>query len=438
MPARPILLAALGCLAATVATVTAEAQAPPAKPAKPRAFELTVVGPGGKPVPGAAVELRGDPPTTRDRVRKGRFVRQGPFGTTVLADASGRIAIEFPRAPTRLEAFIEIPGYGPYWAGWSSETHHEAIPDRFTAELETAWSVGGIVVDAEGQPIAGAEVHPGIEFKKRPGDGRQLGSGWTARTDDDGRWHIDTVPTSMAEVSVSINHPGHRPYHRLLTRREFGIPTDRPPSARIVLERGLTISGRIIDEAGRPIAGARVRTKFANNIREAQTDLEGQYRIEGCEPRAARIVASAVGRATDMKEVTVEPKMGPVDFRMKPGGTVRVRVVDQQGRPVRFRQGLHVRQDHIEFVLVLESGQRVGSRVARLRIQGGPSPLVPRIFQVQMACDRQQVADHGAQVEPLPGAPHPHECLRHDVLRRRPIPGKRQGEAEHRCGVFRV
>ncbi len=331
MPARPILLAALGCLAATVATMTAEAQAPPAKP---RAFELTVVGPGGKPVPGAAVELRGDPPTTRDRVRKGRFVRQGPFGTTVLADASGRVAIEFPRAPTRLEAFIEIPGYGPYWAGWSSETHDETIPDRFTAELETAWSVGGIVVDAEGHPIAGAEVHPGIEFKKRPGDGRQLGSGRTARTDDDGRWHIDTVPASMAEVSVSINHSGHRPYQRPLTRREFGIPPDRPPSARIVLERGLTISGRIIDEAGRPIAGARVRTKFANNIREAQTDPEGQYRIEGCEPRAARVVASAPGRATDMKEVTVEPKMGPVDFRMKPGGTVRVRVVDQQERPV--------------------------------------------------------------------------------------------------------
>ena len=304
------------------------------RPAKPRAFELIVVGPGGKPVPGAAIEFRGDPPATRDRVRKGRFVRQGPFGTTVLADASGRVVIEFPRAPTRLEAFIETPGYGPYYAGWASETHSETIPDRFTAELETAWSVGGIVVDAEGQPIAGAEVHPWIEFRKRPGDNRPFFSGQHARTDNDGRWHIDTVPVSMAGVTVSINHSGHRPYQRLLTRREFGIPTGRLASARIVLERGLTISGRITDEAGKPIAGARVRTKFHNDIREARSDLEGQYRIEGCEPRATRVVASAVGRATDMKEVTVDPKMGPVDFRMKPGGTVRIRVVDQQGQPV--------------------------------------------------------------------------------------------------------
>jgi hypothetical protein len=35
-----------------------------------------------------------------------------------------------------------------------------------------------------------------------------------------------------------------------------------------------------------------------------------------------------------MKELNIEPDMGPVDFRMKPGGTVRIRVVDQRGNPV--------------------------------------------------------------------------------------------------------
>ena len=45
-------------------------------------------------------------------------------------------------------------------------------------------------------------------------------------------------------------------------------------------------------------------------------------------------MVSAKGRATDMKELTIEPEMGPVDFQMKPGGTVRIRVLDAKGNPV--------------------------------------------------------------------------------------------------------
>ncbi len=48
----------------------------------------------------------------------------------------------------------------------------------------------------------------------------------------------------------------------------------------------------------------------------------------------AKIVVSAKGRATDMKEVRVDAEMEPVDFQMKPGGTVRIRVQDEQGNPV--------------------------------------------------------------------------------------------------------
>ena len=59
----------------------------------------------------------------------------------------------------------------------------------------------------------------------------------------------------------------------------------------------------------------------------------GDYRLIGCEPKMARIVVSAKGRATDMKQVRVAPEMGPVSFEMKPGGKVRVRVLDEKGDP---------------------------------------------------------------------------------------------------------
>jgi hypothetical protein len=133
---------------------------------------------------------------------------------------------------------------------------------------------------------------------------------------------------------VNIDHPSFQPVRQPLTRREFGIERGQQPLARLVLNRGLTVIGKVTDEAGKPIAGALVRTKYLNNIREAKTGNDGVYRLVGCEPCATKIVVSAKGRATDMKELSIASDMGPVDFQMKPGGTVRIRVLDEKGNPV--------------------------------------------------------------------------------------------------------
>lgn len=298
-----------------------------------QAFELRVVGPDGRPIPEALVELRTRPIPKAEQLRHGKFVRKGSYGVFATTDADGRLVIKLPEPPSRFDVGITTPGYGPYWAGWSSESHAQPIPSRFTAELELGWSVGGIIVDDEGKPVEGVKVGPSIQFKKRAGDLEQLGVGTNLKTDAAGKWRFDSVPVSMSEVFVEINHPGFMPVRRPLTRGEVGIERGHDPVSKVVLNRGLTVIGRVTDEAGTPIVGAQIRTKFLNDIREAKTGEDGVYRLAGCEPRAARIVVSAKGRATDMKELTIDSKMDPVDFRMKPGGTVRIRVLDDQGKP---------------------------------------------------------------------------------------------------------
>ena len=103
---------------------------------------------------------------------------------------------------------------------------------------------------------------------------------------------------------------------------------------RIELQPKLKVSGTVTDDAGQPIAGALVRTKFMNDIREASTDGKGEYVLLGCEPRMARVVVSAKGKATDMQEVRVDAEMAPVNFSMKPGGKIRIRVVDEKGKGI--------------------------------------------------------------------------------------------------------
>ncbi len=171
-------------------------------------------------------------------------------------------------------------------------------------------------------PSTGAIVWPSIEFKTRPGDTRTNGCWHEAEDRRRGPVALRQRTGLESEVHVNIDHPSFQPVRRRLTRKEFGIERGRQPVAKLVLDRGLTVTGKVTDEAGKPIVGALVRTKYFNNIREAKTGSDGVYRLVGCEPVATEIVVSAKGRATDMKELSIAPDMGPVDFQMKPGGTV--------------------------------------------------------------------------------------------------------------------
>ncbi|QEH38048.1 ECF RNA polymerase sigma factor SigE [Aquisphaera giovannonii] len=301
---------------------------------KPRTFEVRVVGPGGKAIPEATVEFQTTPSLGEELVRRGTFVPRNGYGTEMKADGDGVVLVELPRGLKGLEVFVKKRGYGRYFAGWSAEEHQVAIPDRLTADLDPASPLGGVVVDPEGRPVEGAVVRCNLNYKGGPDLARRLGYQQTTRTDREGRWRVDDVPDSVADLSVDVNHPGFRPLLRLIPRGEFGLAGGREPSARLALDRGLTITGRIKDEAGRPIAGAIVRTKFVNDRREARTANDGSYRLEGCEPRMARVVVLARGHATDMKEVRVATNMGPVDFTLRPAVGLKLKILDAAGKPI--------------------------------------------------------------------------------------------------------
>lgn len=297
-------------------------------------FLLKVIGIDGKPVVGAHVQVRSTPRPSPDQIRVGEYVRLGTYGVYANADSDGRLEVVLPVEPDRFNISIKHPGFGPYWAGWSGAHRGQSIPNEFTAELAPGWSVGGVIVDSNGGPVAGADVHPRVKYKKRPGDFEILGIGTRLRTDTSGKWRYDHVPDDERDVLVEIDHPDYRPLRPRLSREVFGIALDAEPTGRLEMTQGLTVTGTVTDETGSPIAGARVRTKFVNDLREARTDEEGKYRLVGCESGMARIVVSADGKATDMQELMIESRMAAVDFKMQPGGKIRIRIVDDQGKGI--------------------------------------------------------------------------------------------------------
>jgi hypothetical protein len=322
-------------VAMTAALAVAQAEEPPAIAGSAnyqKQFELLVVGPDNKPVPNIKVSFRSSATLKADQLTVGKLVKSSKGIAQITTDDNGLLKIQYTRLGDFFELQIITPGFGPYAAWWNAP--NQEIPPHLTAELEGAWSMGGILVDADGNPIEGAKVQPWIEFKKPPGDHRQLGSGASTKTDEGGRWHFDIIPNSLDQVQTEITHPEFKEIRRNLTKGEFEIQRGVEPTAKLVMDRGLTVTGKVTDEEGKPIADALVRTMFQNDRRQARTGDDGTYQLNGCEATTANIVVSAKGKAYDMKEVQIGEGMGPVDFQMQPGGVVRVRVLDENGNAI--------------------------------------------------------------------------------------------------------
>lgn len=301
--------------------------------ANQREFRLQINGPDAKPLSNVQCEIRGISKITAADVLVGRHEKDARYGIKLVTNENGQLHFQRPANLDYLNVFVEVSGYGPYLAEWRTADGSDGIPDTFTMELESAWTVTGQVVDESGKPIAGANVSPSVQFRKRPGDERKMGVGTDLTTDADGFWRYEMVPSSKDYVHVSIDSPNYAPNRLSLKRAEYEAKSDVAPKT-IALTKGLSVAGTVTEDNGTPIEGALVRTKYLNEIREATTDKDGKYTLTGCEPKLSRVVCSAPGKARELQEVLIDPAMAPVNFTMMPGRHVRIRVLDENGKGV--------------------------------------------------------------------------------------------------------
>ncbi|MFT5359144.1 MAG: hypothetical protein ACI9KE_006387, partial [Polyangiales bacterium] len=143
------------------------------------------------------------------------------------------------------------PGVYELWA----RATHERSPPRSGITLEAGDAlfiplqmvpgdhVSGIVIDSEGAPIAGAEV--------LVVDGGLALAPIRTMSGADGRFHIEPLLPVAYERSYLAQASGYLP------GRASAAGSDE--ELRIVLEAGSTLRGRVVDERGRPVAGALVQ-----------------------------------------------------------------------------------------------------------------------------------------------------------------------------------
>ena len=65
------------------------------------------------------------------------------------------------------------------------------------------------------------------------------------------------------------------------------------------------------------------------------TDAFGRFHIGNALPRETVVTAQAAGYAPEMQPLNVQPGLAPVELRLGPGNTIRGRVVDREGHPIK-------------------------------------------------------------------------------------------------------
>jgi hypothetical protein len=222
----------------------------------------------------------------------------GNVATT--ADAEGRFAVAgiAPDAKVSLTARKGDRATGaPVEArgGQDAEVTLTVKPRKVVA-------IAGRVVDQDGTPLAGAAV----SFNAQERRAGQNSTGWRQLNFESGQW-IYTGPDGTFRTPGELRREGAEYRAQAIANGYTSLQSPWTPAGDadvvrlgdLVLRRenGLrVVSGRVVDAAGAPVAGARVLQRGDGpRPTEAVTDAAGRFRLPGVEGGQVLICAEATG-----------------------------------------------------------------------------------------------------------------------------------------------
>lgn len=200
----------------------------------------------------------------------------------------------------------------------------------------------GTVIDAEGKPVAEAQVS--LLWPLDPSEYRSVldAPAAAAVTDDRGAFFLPA--TAPGEYEIRVRHSDY---------------TDRPPSlievavgesdfdlGEFTVVAGLSIHGVVTSADGEPVARAtlqaRERNRSGSATRTATTDVDGRFQLDGFSSDLADLGVRAGGYPLLVRPGVRTGNAEPVLIQLQPGASLTGRVLDNGGNgaagiPVRLR-----------------------------------------------------------------------------------------------------
>lgn len=260
------------------------------------------------------MSFAGPPPLAQAGPPRGTAVTREDGGYELIASAPGKAVVSVASADGK--------------SGLPSRNVVIPDADAHTLDLDFGGaSVTGVVVDAETEaPLAQADVSAGPRRPGEPGSGGRTVSG------PDGRFELELDP---GEYRVSARR-SEGDYSSATVDVDVG--TGGAPQIRLALARGVSITGKVVDAAGRGAGNLNVTAAAgeppqASVSSGAVTLADGSFRIGGLRQEPYTIAArSDVG--TFAVRTSVTPGEENLLLTLRRGGQLRVQVVGPDQKPV--------------------------------------------------------------------------------------------------------
>ena len=253
-------------------------------------------------------------------------------------DGEGR-AVVAPLPVGAVRVWVSLPGF--VTARLDAEVG-EAGGELGPVMLTPGVAVRGRVVDEHGAAVASAQVFSGPA-------GSPMLVQLAAHSDGEGFFTIADV-SADASLVLQARAPRH------VASPPTPVPMPPPDLVELKVARGRTLSGRVVTEAGEPLAGAqvsasqRVQRAMGGAVMMtagratsfAETDEGGGFLLEALPPgEAITLSASASGYQSQQLDVDLAERGEgvPVTVTLRRGLVVAGRVVDAAGAP---RAGVRV------------------------------------------------------------------------------------------------
>lgn len=285
-----------------------------------------VAADSGKPIPMVPIDYRG-------------WVGGHFHGKQFVSDRFGECNVDYPSNITELELTTRKDGFADTRLLWRPP-NGETIPTNYLLRIDWPVAIGGQVVDADGHPVAGAKVgwnhQDDLSVDTLPQSHQFI---WIeTTTDENGRWRINRIAKDMIPLIYgSARHPDYAPSALIFAGQDKGVEKQlRDGTFVFKLGRVTTITGDVVNEFGEPVPDAKILVGTAGEsgrgTGRAQSD--GSYSVRGCPLGKQLVTASANGFAPTTIETNLSEHTAPIQLVLKPGKTLRLRVVDAQGNPI--------------------------------------------------------------------------------------------------------
>ena len=283
-------------------------------------------------------------PERMSMLRRPRFGHASPRATS---DERGRFRLTGMDPRSRHRVTFRRAGHAPLRRDVTLPTDG---PGQLDVVLEAGIRAHGLVVDARGEPVSGAELKLGRQ--ESPGDGMMFSFGGEqpeeadaeAESDRAGRFAFaDLAPGRYA---LAARAPGHA----TATLRGLEVPESASSVdlGKVELAAGVSITGRVVDGRGQPVAGVDV---FALTGEDADMPML-RWVLPGREPATTTaadgafvvadrgagervtVAARRAGYTAASVAGVVAPNEEPVVITLREASALRGRVVDTRGEPV--------------------------------------------------------------------------------------------------------